>query len=414
MKLKKISFRMQILIIIILVVIIRLGLAWIFGAEVADISNYHRAADIIGRGDNIYTEQGIFPYTPIAMFMPYWCLILAQFLQLPYHFIIKWPTILADLGVALLLWKHVLAKGSGKRAFLIGLAYAINPVSILITAFHGSNAIIQIFFSLFAYILLMEGADKRYYILSALSLGIAIGFRGFPVLFVPFFLFKIRLDWKRKAYYLVLAALPSVVTLAPFLIANFQSVWRELFSYSGLTDYGWIAAARSFWFIVSNNMYLPGTMGDDLLNGSKWVFLLLYILYVVYFWRKSTRFSLLSGILGTILLFFGIYGGISSQYLVWIIPFALLSGSAWEKYFTWSATIALIGFYLFYFPTILFGNLPVRWPEGNPSVMVFTLVSNLVLWCICLFGLYRVIIFPPPDPVNQEVQVAVSLEEVDL
>jgi len=58
--------------------------------------------------------------------------------------------------------------------------------------------------------------------------------------------------------------------------------------------------------------------------------------------------------------------------------FALLIESGWKTAYIWSATASLITFYLFYFPAILFGELPVPWPALNPSVVPFNLLFNVV------------------------------------
>jgi sugar lactone lactonase YvrE len=397
MKLQPSSPRNQILLLVAIVLIVRLGLAWVFGAEVADLSQYHAMADIVARGENIYETEGLFHYSPLPMFLPVWSLRVAQALHLPFHFVVKWPMILADVGIALVLWWQARKCGLIGLAFTIGLGYALNPVSLLTTVFHGSYSVLPAFFALLAYCLITLDADQRYYRLSALSLGMAIGLRAYPVLFLPFFIRKMNLDWRRKIVYLILAGLPSLLTFIPFMLVNYRAVWRDVFSYSGVADSGWIAAARSYWFLATQNLYLPGTLGLELLAISKWIFLAAYGLFVVYFWWKHQRFSLLSGILGTLLLFLGIYGGISLQYLIWVIPFALLVKSKWAKAYTWMATGNLVFFYLFYFPTILFGNLPIFWPEFNPTVMVFRLIFDLAFIAVCLGWFVQIVRDPPAD-----------------
>jgi DNA-binding beta-propeller fold protein YncE len=396
-RLNNLSRRNQIILLLVMTIGIRLTLAWVFGTEVADLVGYHQTAEIVARNGNIYQTASLFPYTPISMFLPAWSLQLAQTLGLPFHFVVKWPIIIGDAGIALLLWWQAQKRNLKNTAILLGLAFAVNPVSLLITSFHGNYMPLTVFFVLLAYCLVSFLPVKNYYSLSALSLGMAIGLRGYPVLFVPFFLRKMNLNWRRKVIFLVLAGLPSVISLLPFMVVNFNIVWREVFSYSGLTDYGWIAAMREYWLITTGNLYLPGTLSENLLNFSKWLFLIAYVLMVVVFWWKHKHFGLLSCIIGTTLLFFCLYGGISSQYLVWVIPFGLLIGSAWETAYTWSATASLITFYLYYFPTILFGELPVSWQELNPSVIPFILFFNIAFWGICLAWLVRIIIHPIED-----------------
>lgn len=67
---------------------------------------------------------------------------------------------------------------------------------------------------------------------------------------------------------------------------------------------------RGCWLITTGNLYLPGTLSDDLSGFSKLLFLLVYALLATVFWRKSERFSLFNGMPGTALLFSGLYGGL--------------------------------------------------------------------------------------------------------
>jgi sugar lactone lactonase YvrE len=397
MKTSPSSPRTQIVILLATVLLLRIALSWVFGTEIADVSQYHGMADIVGRGENIYEIEGLFHYTPLPMFLPEWSLQAADTLKLPFHFVVKWPMILADAGIALLLWWQARKRGLEGKAFRIGMAYALNPVSLLITCFHGSYSVLPAFFALLAYCLVSLDPDRRAYNFSALSLGVAIGLRAYALLFLPFFLIKMNMKWQRKAVFVILAGLPSLLTFAPFALVNFQAIWQNVFSYSGMADSGWIAAARTYWFLVDGNLYLPGTVGQDFLAYSKWLFLGAYGLFTVYFFRKRQRFSLLSGILGALLLFLGVYGGISVQYLIWVVPFALLVDSRWSTLYTWTAAGNLVFFYLFYFPGILFGNLPVAWPKFSPITAVPRLIFDFVFWVTCLAWFAWILKSPPAD-----------------
>lgn len=396
-RLLDLSPRMQVIWLVAVVLGSRLTLAWIFGAEVADLAQYRWMADIVGRGENIYQTPGLFHYTPLPMFLPAWSLQVAQALGLPFHFVVKWPMLLADAGITVLLWWQARQRGLPQLALWIGLAYALNPVSLLTTSFHGSYSVLPAGFTLLAYCLVSCVPANRYYRLSALSLGLAIGLRGYPVLFVPFFLRKSDLDRRRKTIFLILAALPSVITLLPFLAADSQAVWQGIFAYNGVTDYGWIASLRAYWLMTTGNQFLPGSMAADLLSASKWLFLAAYAVLTVIFWRKPARFSLPGSMLSTLLLFFGLYGGISSQYLIWAIPFALIVGSRRAAAYTWSAAASLIVFYLYYFPTVLFGQLPVVWKELNLAVTPFSLIFNTAFWGVCLAWVIHLVTRPVPD-----------------
>lgn len=392
MKLKKFLYSKHLSLLVVLAFSLRVLLAWVFGSQVADIEQFYWMANIIANSENIFHTPGLFHYTPIAMFLPYWCLKITEITNLPFHFVIKWPTIFADILILIIIWKITIQRTKSKdTAFLSGMIYATNPISLLITCFHGSYNIIFILFSLFAFALMTSNSDAKYYRLAALSLGFAIGFRGFAILFLPFFVMTAKLDWKKKIYFIIISAFPSVVTLIPFLIVDYQAVLRDTFLYSGVIDFGWVAIARAFWFIIDGNYYLPGTLGDELLNVSKFAFLITYGLLIFNFFYLKGKNNLLIGIISTILLFYSIYGGLSAQYLVWLVPFTVLMNIQWVKIFSIFAAMAMICFYLFYFPKILFGNLPIFWQELNPDIMIFVLISNVLFWGLCLVWLILII-----------------------
>jgi DNA-binding beta-propeller fold protein YncE len=376
---------------------LRLALAWVFGAEVADLTLYRQMANIVLRGDNIYYTPVLFPYTPVSLFVPAWCLQLAQFTGLPFHLTMKLPAILGDAGIVLILYWQATKVGQTRRAFLLALAYALNPVSILITAFHGNIMALVVFFCLWAYVLAALDRDGRYYRLSALSLGMAIGLRSFPLLLAPFFLSKMSLTWRQRFVYVALAALPSVVTLLPYLAVSFQDVLREAFGYSGFGDHGWLAVARAYWYVQTESIWLPGRMGQDWLANSKVIFLALYGALVLWCWWKPQRTSLIGWIIAALMLFYVAYGGVSSQYLIWVVPLGIVALDWWALAFTLAATGSLVSFYLFFFPAILWGPFPSTLTYTQPQMMQVHLVLLVIFWLVCLGWFIRALWRSPHD-----------------
>jgi hypothetical protein len=277
------------------------------------------------------------------------------------------------------------------------MAYALNPVVIITTSFHGSIGLLTIVFCVWAYALAVVNRNRQYYRLSALSLAMAIGLRGYPVLFVPFFLRQMSLSWRQRFIYLALAGLPSAITLLPYLIVSFSDVWRDMFSYSGLSDHGWIAIARAYWYLQTSSIWLPGRLGQDLLQNSKWLFLVTYGALVLWYWWKPGRLSLLATIIATLMLFFGVYGGVSSQYLSWVVPFGIVAWDLWGLAFTIVATGSLVTFYLFFFPTILLGPFPSPWAYTQPQMMQYHMFFLAVLWLTCLGWLGKALWRPSLD-----------------
>ena len=62
-----------------------------------------------------------------------------------------------------------------------------------------------------------------------------------------------------------------------------------------------------------------------------------------------------------LLAFLGLYGAVSAQYLLWVVPLGLLRPDRYSAAFGASAAVALVGFYPFLAPGVLY---PVAAGDG--------------------------------------------------
>ncbi|MBN2453350.1 MAG: hypothetical protein JXB40_03710 [Candidatus Omnitrophica bacterium] len=332
---------------------------------------------------NIYSSTHmVFPYSPVSMFLPALCAKITIFTKIPFHIIMRFPAILADAFIALAL--YAVLSGTGRRgAYLIGLLYALNPVSILISSFHGNIITIPTLFSFLAYTVLLFGVEKNYR-LSALLLGLAIGFRGYPVLLLPLFLIKLKLPPAEKIKYAAYAIIPTALSFIPFLLLDWRSVMREVFAYSGFPDYGIAAILRAAYSLKNHILAygLPGNMLAALSGYTKILFLAVYAAILA----ASPKRKLASSILAVFVAFYFIYSGISSQYLIWVLPFAFLTRDRMLKYYMIFATWALVNFYWLYHPHIIFGKTaPIALSPAG--LLAGEVISLTALWGTCLIWL---------------------------
>ena len=158
----------------------------LFGVITADIK-FHLAyvmQFVHSPGSSLYLYgaiKALYHNTPIWLFVETLTLFAATKLSISFAVLVKlWP-ILADTGIILLLYRM---EGGTHFAWL----YALNPVSILITGFHGQFDPVVMFFMLAAILLAMRGTKKREFFAASLLLGIGIALKGFPILLLPFFL----------------------------------------------------------------------------------------------------------------------------------------------------------------------------------------------------------------------------------
>ncbi len=365
---------------------IRLVPAWLLQHEVADILTYRAMGEIVLRGDNIYAPRVLFPYTPFSQFLPAWLLQLAEATGWRFDFVAKLPAILADVGSALLIYVTLRWEGvpSG-RTLAWTAAWALNPVGILISAFHGNIMSVIPFLTLSAYVAALRAdqrADDRGVLLAiaALLLGVAIAMRSFPVLLLPPFLLLFCRNTREMVIFAALAMFAPVASSVPYLLYARESFLREVLGYSGFEDFGWVAVLRALRFFIDGQKV--GMFAPHLVEITKRLFLGAYalsLLLLPFFRREALGRALLIAPL----LFYALYGAVSAQYLVWVVPLAIAVRERMVIPFSVVSAAALVAFYAGYHPGILVGRYPIPMPEPRP-VMGAYVAGNIGLVVVSL------------------------------
>jgi hypothetical protein len=364
---------------ILLALLLRLAFAW-FSVEVADTANYRRVAEILQQGGQLYDDTpGIYPYPPVWFLVEQGALWLAQHTFISFIFWVKLLPVLFDTGIVGLL--HLLTCNQTGNLRYVSLLYAFNPLPILVCAFQGQFDSIPIFFCGLA---LYCFDRKTSYRLAALCLLVAVALKGFPVLLLPFFLFRLE-NWRQRLIFTGIVLLPVGLILLPFLVADFPAVGRELFGYSGYPDHGWVALAWGGYKLISPESSL-GTTLQLLITVSKGLFLFGYagLLYLGYRGGLA-RFSPVFQIALVFATFYALYGGLSSQYLLWLLPFLLLLNPKYAIIYSLLAVAALLAFYNYQWPVIIY-RVPVSIPSKNISAGLW-LVATGGWWLAVAVGL---------------------------
>jgi hypothetical protein len=90
---------------------------------------------------------------------------------------------------------------------------------------------------------------------------------------------------------------------------------------------------------------------------------------------RRLRFSLDAVALVVFLAFLTFYGAVSAQYLLWVVPFGLLVPDRYAVLHAAASTMALLGFYSFLAPGVLFdatgpsSGAGVVWALGTGAVL---------------------------------------------
>lgn len=201
-----------------------------FSSESLDITLYRfQAIPVLDRinpysyylAESFTNIRQPYVYLPLSMFYAPVCFELAKLAQLPFYVAINFPPIFFDLCLLVLIY-GVLSKRKPGSEFAGGLLYALNPISILISSFHANVMAGPVFLTTLSYVLVSKEeaipSDRQIAErLSALTLGLAIAWRTYPILFLPALLLKTK-DRRSAWTFLCLTALPVGVTTLPFLI----------------------------------------------------------------------------------------------------------------------------------------------------------------------------------------------------
>lgn len=368
--------------------------------EVADVQRMHEVGTVVLRGENPYLRPDFYNYPPLWMYVEAGSVRLSQAINVPFQVVIKTWSVVADLAIGVLLYLVARQQGRSRlRAALWTWAYLLNPVSIVVTAAHGQFDSIPGFLSLLALALLVAKPSPRFPV-SALALGLAFAIKPNPVLLLPFYAATQGLRLPQRVGYVTLACVPVALTFIPFVGASTNAMIRGVFGYSGVYDFGYAAVMRGAWMLKTGSYWLPGTVGQDFDQATKYSFGVLYVLLFVLF---ANRGGLAKTSTATYLLFLTAFTGISAQYYAWVLPFAVLAEDGMLFVYTVGASAAMVGFYLVFWPAILLG----RWNMLDGIQRQFAplyLSGNLLCWIVCAVWLVVLVVRLAKSSYGSKVQ----------
>lgn len=354
--------------------------------DVADVLKAHQVAQVILQGQNPYQTLSFAIYPPLNYYLETITLFFSSISSVPFHVLTKiWPN-LADLGISLLLYKFLLKKGIKPiPATIWTLVFLLNPISIIISSAHGQVDSIPSLFVLLSVYLLTFHSPKPFF-WSGLLLGLGIAIKPNPLMLLPIFIVSIKSSLREKIIFLIVSIAPVAISTIPYLIQGNLNVLANLFNYSGVYDFGYSAILRGFWFQQNANIWMP--MPSELVLAGKLLFLATLAFLSFLFWKSK---NLIKGILSVYLLFLTVYFGISAQYLSWILPFAVLERSKIIIPFTLTGLFALFGFYMFFGPDILLGNLTTITAFQSKFMPIYV-IGNLMFWITIIWWLSKIIL----------------------
>ena len=278
--------------------------------------------EFLASGSNIYVASDTFNYSPLW----YWIvrcldLISQAFPRIPFTFLERAFTSVIDLFVFATVVE--IAKLIGKSPIKAGAFFFLNPISIIISGYHGQIEGFIIMFLLFALYLFLKWKGRAFYPgWLLITVGVTIKHLIFNQILV--YLAHIERSWKKILLLCLLSGTVFVASFAPYLLEGYKEILSDVIRYGGVV--------RTYGF---------GLAG---LYPKVFPFYKIFFIGLLTLWPFLTRCqSILKSSLVTILLFLTFTPGISAQQFVLPVALAALSPSFGFWLYTAVASLFLLG-----------------------------------------------------------------------
>ena len=341
--------------------------SWFFGTY--DMDQTYVVARVMEKGitTNIYSHFWLYNNPPTWAIVTYLVNQLSKITSIAFSTLIKFPLIIFDVLVALLLYKMV-EKASKKERFRVVASFLYNPITIMVSAYGAQFDIVAIYF-LLLYCYIIKKNEK---IVHQLIYGFSIAVK--LVTIFPIIFFMSRQKGFKKILLPILAALPFIVIILPYIPNGWENIKGRLLNYTGI----W-----GFWGYSRPIQYLTTYFGlyDLQLILKFWLSKAMIIVMfglMLYYFNKFKKISILEGVKISYLFFFVLSPGFGVQYIVWILPFAILQKN--HFYYVYSLFGSLVVFLFYYGHGI--SNLFIR------EVLTFSVVAPF-MWIFCIYWFFR-------------------------
>lgn len=340
-----------------------------------DIESFQLVGEAFLNGEEIYTSaaRGRHPYLPMQMVIIGLSTYLSHTTPLPFVIWHKLPAVLADVAITGIIYQVFRRWGSAKEmAIFWALLYAINPISVLVSAYHGQFDSIPSLLLLLSWLTWHFGRHiKR----SAAFEGFAILNKTWPFIFFPVIFIRLPDNRRRLIYSLITLGIPIIFTTGYVLYhgSDPMPMLRRALTHSGVPGYWGFSALLA---VPARLGFDPQPILQALLNVQR-ILLLLAGLFTLWWTRRQ---GALDALLTIMLAIFTVTQGMGIQWLVWPLAFAVVAQeNRWLKWYTLAGTFMML--------VHLYGLHLYPWANTllDPQTADFLLrVSSIPVWIIVL------------------------------
>ena len=302
-----------------------------------DIESFHLVGNAFLNGEEIYTSaaRGRHPYLPLHLYLIGFLTHLSRITPLPFVVWIKLPAVIADLLITAVIYDVFRRWHETESAAAFwALLYALNPISVLVTSYHGQFDSLPVLLLLFSWFTWHFG---RQITKSAVFSGFSILYKTWPIIFLPVIFIRLPDNRRRLTYILISIGIPVAFTAAYVLIMDSNPVpmLRRALTHSGVPGYWGLSAL----IYVPGGFWLDSEAVVAAILPYQRVILLLAGLFALWWTRRQSALDALLTILLTI---FSVTFGMGIQWLLWPVAFAIVAREErWLKWYTIMGTLMM-------------------------------------------------------------------------
>lgn len=366
--------------------ILRIIPAFIFYGT-GDVTSDSAIAVKFLQGKDLYRQTN-YNHFPVLIFLWAFAEIAEDWTGIGKHFWQKVPSVASDAVITYLIYDTILKiRKSKKDAFNGALLYTFNPVVLLITSFHGqyeSLVMMIVVFILRAFHFgTWKNISKKVLVLS--FFGIMV--KGWVVLTAAVVMSHLKY-MKRSLIFLSNLLLLLAMATIPLILIHGYSFIHNTLTYFPAGDHGLGAVFEHFpsFFEHPPLSYIH----DVFFWGHSIVAKLIAILLLIFALIKGAKMNVFNAMLLVYLTLYSISTGLGSQYLMWVIPLAIIVKDRFLAPYSFIASLAIIVFYLdryqsaftaTVFPNLFgIGSLPISYGK-----MIFILWIFCIIWTVKKF-----------------------------
>src|SRR5437899_6830974 len=314
-----------------------------------------------------YYLQGIYALTEQR-----WC----QDIGVHFPFLLRLPGILADFLVVLVLLR--MAKTDLQIPTWALALFALSPVSLMVSGFHGNTDPVMILFLVCAVWMCFRNRP----VLAGLFFALSCQIKIVPLLFLPAFVF-FWLSQHRSRSFLISGAITTCLLWSepllhfPILFAknvlaygSYWGIWgiTYLFRLTGLPDF-----SRLSFFNLEPAQNIIITILKVIIVGAA--------LWIAWQHRHARDRAFVESLACTWLVFFVFAPGVCPQYLIWLAPFILILSPTF-----YSCMLVASSAFLFAFYNITCGGLPWSVALSTDEVTERWISCSLLPWIVLIIG----------------------------